>query len=163
MPEVCEGRIRGCTRSPLRGAEKSELFCKEMGAIAQEQIVGQEIETIYCDADLGAVVLLRSGKAFVLPSVIEMEIQSLGALVERRASANSDFDGALITDLIRPIDLTDLESETQESVKLILNSGRCISLMWWGMGPYLRDVKTTELIQPHQSFWTPSTLPSTPL
>ena len=138
-------------------------FCEEMkDALSQDEVVGQELANVFCDFNAAGLIALRSGAVFSLPGVLMTEVCIGVRPTEVAPSINPKFLGATIVDLLRPKDLSDIYGEMQESVKLQLSSGICCSLMWGGMGPYLRFYDYADIMGNHQSFWADFDLPHVP-
>jgi hypothetical protein len=131
-------------------------------ALTQDEIVGQELTNVFCDFDAAGLIALRSGAVFSLPGVLMTEVCRDELPRGVAPSINPNFLGATIVDLLRPKDLSKIDDELQESVKLQLSSGISCSLMWWGMGPYLRFYDSAEILGNHQSFWADFDLPNVP-
>jgi len=133
-----------------------------MDPLNQGEVVGQELAAAFCDFDAEGVIALRSGAVFSLPGVLMTEVCRSEMPSAVAPSINPKFAGAIVVDLLRPKDLSDIDGEMQESVKLQLSTGICFSLMWWGAGPYLRYYDSAEILDAHQSFWDDFDLPVVP-
>ena len=104
-----------------------------MTALTKSDIVGQSVETVYCEHEIGVVVILGSGIGFTLPSPYATKVDEATRPTDLSGVEDLAILGGHIVDLLRPVDLTNIDTEIQESAKLQLSTGICISLMWWAV------------------------------
>ncbi len=130
-----------------------------MNPIHRDEIVGQELASVFCDFDAPGLITLRSGAAFSLPEVLMTEVCRSVKPTSVAPSDHPMFLGATVVNLLRPKNLSDIDQKIQESVKLQLSTGISFSLMWWGAGPYLRFYHSVDILGAHRSFWDDFDLP----
>ena len=131
-------------------------------SLSQDEVVGHKLANIFCDFEAAGIITLESGSVFSLPGVLMTEVCRGKNYAQTAPRMHPKFLGATVIDLLRPKDLSDIYCEMQESVKLQLSSGICVSLKWWGMGPYLGLYDLEDISGSHQSFWEDFFLPNVP-
>lgn len=134
-----------------------------MEVILQEEVVGKVIANVFCDFDAAGIIELVSGRSFALPSVLMTEVCSAPLPTNCAPWSDWRLKGALIKDLLRPRDLSDIYTEIQSSVSVLLDNGIIFSLEWNGNGPYMHvsdPIQSPARIDGLQSFWMPFDLPS---
>ena len=124
-----------------------------MPELSKDDIIDQALRSIVCDHDLGTVVVLESGQAFQLPSVLCETIAAIDIPEDASVQDDPNFKHARVVDLLKPADLPDIDKEIQKSVKIQLSTGIVVSGMYWGAGPNIRKYEYKDLAATHQSFW----------